>query len=31
MFDQVYGWLQNIAAYLVVVTAVMHAIPGKRL
>ena len=29
MFDQVYGWLQNIAAYLVVVTAVMHAIPGK--
>ncbi len=30
MFQQLYGWIQNIAVYLIVVTAVMHVIPGKE-
>lgn len=29
MLEQVYGWIQNIAVYLVVVTALLHAVPGK--
>ena len=30
MFRQLYGWIQNIAVYLIVVSAVMHAVPGKE-
>lgn len=29
MFRQLYDWIQNIAVYLILVSAVMHAIPGK--
>lgn len=29
MFQQIYGWIQNITVYLIVTAAVMHAIPGK--
>ena len=29
MFRQLYDWIQNIAVYLIFVSAVMHAIPGK--
>ena len=29
MLEQLYGWIQNIAVYLIVISAVMHAIPGK--
>lgn len=29
MFCQLYDWIQNIAVYLILVSAVMHAIPGK--
>lgn len=29
MLHQLYGWIQNIAVYLIVATAVMHAIPGN--
>ena len=30
MLDELYGWIQSIAAYLVVSAAVMHAVPGKQ-
>lgn len=30
MFRQLYDWIQNIAGYLIVVSAVMHAVPGKE-
>ena len=30
MFRQLYDWIQNIAVYLIVVSAVMHAVPGKE-
>ena len=29
MLEEIYGWLQNISVYLIVMAAVMHAIPGK--
>ena len=29
MFDYLYEWIQNIAFYLVLVTAVLHAVPNK--
>ena len=29
MFDYLYEWIQNIAFYLVLVTAVLHAVPDK--
>lgn len=29
MFRQIYEWIQNIAVYLILVMAVMQAIPGK--
>ena len=29
MFRDLYDWIQNIAVYLILVSAVMHAIPGK--
>ena len=29
MLEEVYKWIQNIAVYLVVVTAMLHAVPGK--
>ena len=29
MLQQLYGWIQNIAVYLIVAAAVMHAVPGK--
>ena len=29
MLDQIYGWIQNIAVYLIVISAVMHVIPRK--
>lgn len=29
MFDQIYGWIQNVSVYLIMTAAVMHAIPGK--
>lgn len=28
MFEYLYGWMQNIAFYMVMVTAVMHIIPN---
>lgn len=31
MLEEVYKWIQNIAVYLVVVTAMLHAGTGKRL
>lgn len=30
MLEQLYGWIQNIAAYLILVSAVMQAVPGKE-
>ena len=30
MLRQLYDWIQNIAVYLIVVSAVMHAVPGKE-
>lgn len=29
MFQELYGWIQNITVYLLVTAAVMHAVPGK--
>ena len=29
MFDYIYEWIQNLAFYLVIVTAVLQIIPGK--
>lgn len=29
MLDQICEWFRNIAVFLVVITAVMHAVPGK--
>lgn len=29
MLEEVYKWIQNISVYLVVVTAMLHAVPGK--
>lgn len=29
MFDYLYEWIQNIAFYLVLVTAVLHIVPNK--
>lgn len=29
MFEQIYGWIQDITVWLIVSTAVLHAIPGK--
>lgn len=29
MLEWIYGWIQNISVYLIVMAAVMHAIPGK--
>lgn len=29
MLEEIYGWIQNISVYLIVMAAVMHAIPGK--
>ncbi|MGF0034095.1 stage III sporulation protein AF [Bariatricus sp. SGI.154] len=29
MFEYLYGWMQNIAFYMVMVTAVMHIIPNS--
>lgn len=29
MLEQIYNWILNISVYLIVVSAVMHAIPGK--
>ena len=29
MFDFIYEWIQNLAFYLVIVTAVLQIIPGK--
>lgn len=29
MLEGIYGWIQNISVYLIVMAAVMHAIPGK--
>ncbi len=29
MFDFLYEWIQNLAFYLVMVTAVLHAVPGE--
>ena len=29
MLEEIYRWLQNISVYLIVMAAVMHAIPGK--
>ena len=30
MLEELYGWIQNIAVYLIVTSAIMHAIPGKE-
>lgn len=30
MFDYIYEWIQNIAFYLVLVTAVLHAVPNHE-
>ena len=30
MLEQLYGWIRNIAVYLVVMTGVMHIVPGKE-
>lgn len=30
MFDYLYDWIQNIAFYLVLVTAVLHSVPDKK-
>lgn len=27
--DKIYEWIQNVSVYLIMVTAVMHIIPGK--
>lgn len=29
MFQQLYEWIQNISVYLLLMAAVLHAIPGK--
>ena len=29
MLEEIYRWIQNISVYLIVMAAVMHAIPGK--
>ena len=29
MFEQIYGWIQNITVYLIVTAAILHAVPGK--
>lgn len=29
MFDFLYEWIQNLAFYLVMVTAALHAVPGE--
>lgn len=29
MLEEIYGWIQDISVYLIVMAAVMHAIPGK--
>ncbi len=29
MFQQIYGWIQNITVYLIVTAAVLYAVPGK--
>lgn len=29
MLEGIYGWIQDISVYLIVMAAVMHAIPGK--
>lgn len=29
MFDFLYEWIQNLAFYLVMVTAVLHTVPGE--
>lgn len=30
MIEQIYGWIRNITVYLIMMTAVMHLIPGKN-
>ena len=30
MLEQLYGWIQSIAVYLIVAAAVLQAIPGKE-
>ena len=30
MFDRIYLWVQNLAFYMVMVTAVMHVIPNTE-
>ena len=30
MLEELFGWIQNIAVYLIVTSAIMHAIPGKE-
>ena len=30
MLEQIYGWIQNIAVYLIITTGVMHIVPGKE-
>ena len=30
MFDFLYEWIQNLAFYLVMVTAALHAVPGEN-
>ncbi len=29
MLDAIYGWIQNLAVYLIMISAVLHVIPGK--
>lgn len=29
MLEGIYGWIQDLSVYLIVMAAVMHAIPGK--
>ena len=29
MLEGIYGWIQDVSVYLIVMAAVMHAIPGK--
>lgn len=29
MFDYIYEWIQNLAFYLILVTAALHAVPGE--
>lgn len=30
MTEQIYDWIQNITVYLIVMSAVMHVIPGRE-